>query len=116
MRPGSPGTVKVAACPAFACWSVGWPVMPGGVPGALTVSVAVLPCADAGTVTDRDWLTVWWTSMLVEVADCDAVVATATGRGGSVTMPPEDVPGVGRLAWLTGPDGAAFSVITSAAP
>jgi uncharacterized protein len=51
-----------------------------------------------------------------EVADCDAVTATTSERGGTVAMPPEDVPGVGRMAWLTDPAGAAFAVITSATP
>jgi len=51
-----------------------------------------------------------------EVADCDAVVANATEHGGTVTAPAQDVPGVGRFASLTDPSGAAFNVITSAAP
>jgi uncharacterized protein len=48
-----------------------------------------------------------------EVADCDAVVATATGRGGTVHMGPADLEGVGRLAILTDPFGASFALITS---
>ncbi|HEX9529468.1 MAG TPA: VOC family protein, partial [Streptosporangiaceae bacterium] len=50
-----------------------------------------------------------------EVADCDAVVAKAAERGGTVTVPAEDVPGVGRMASLTDPAGAPFAVITSVA-
>ncbi len=50
-----------------------------------------------------------------EVANCDAVVAKASGHGGTVPMPPEDVEGVGRMAALIDPFGAAFSVLTSAA-
>jgi predicted enzyme related to lactoylglutathione lyase len=50
-----------------------------------------------------------------EVADCDATVAAATGQGGTVRMPPMDVPGVGRFASLADPAGAVFAVITSAA-
>src|SRR6266571_3270094 len=49
-----------------------------------------------------------------EVTDCDAVVAKTTEHGGSVSMPAEDVEGVGRLALLTDPYGAPFAVITSA--
>jgi len=48
-----------------------------------------------------------------EVADCDAVAATAAERGGNVAMPPADLEGVGRMAALLDPSGAAFSVITS---
>jgi predicted enzyme related to lactoylglutathione lyase len=50
-----------------------------------------------------------------EVADCDAVVAKTAEHGGTVAMPAQDVPGVGRMAWLGDPAGAAFSVITSVA-
>ena len=50
-----------------------------------------------------------------EVADCDAVAAKAAEHGGSVTSPPQDIPGVGRFAALADPSGAAFCVITSAA-
>ena len=42
-----------------------------------------------------------------EVADCDAVVAKAAERGGTVTVPAEDVPGVGRMASLADPAGGA---------
>lgn len=50
-----------------------------------------------------------------EVADCDAVVATTSERGGGVFMQPEDVEGVGRLALLADPFGAPFAIITSVA-
>lgn len=50
-----------------------------------------------------------------EVADCDAVAAKTAEHGGTVAMPAQDVPEVGRMAWLTDPAGAAFSVITSVA-
>jgi uncharacterized protein len=49
-----------------------------------------------------------------EVADCDAAVAKAAEQGGTVTMPAQDVPQAGRMAWLLDPAGAAFAVITSA--
>jgi uncharacterized protein len=51
-----------------------------------------------------------------EVADCDAVVATASEQGGAVIVPPTDVPEVGRFATLADPAGAVFAVITSVTP
>jgi uncharacterized protein len=51
-----------------------------------------------------------------EVADCDATVAKAAEYGGTVSMPAQDVPQAGRMAWLTDPAGAPFAVITSVAP
>ena len=55
--------------------------------------------------------TSWWPYF--EVADCDAAVAAAAQRGGTVATPAQDVPGVGRFAVLTDPAGALFAVITS---
>ncbi|WP_037624535.1 VOC family protein [Streptomyces aureus] len=43
--------------------------------------------------------------------DADATAATATANGGSVLMPPADVPEVGRIAWLADPSGAAFALL-----
>jgi uncharacterized protein len=45
------------------------------------------------------------------VADCDAATNKATELGGSVMKPPDDIPGIGRFAILTDPQGAAFAVI-----
>ena len=41
----------------------------------------------------------------------DAAIAQCTSLGGTVLMPPMEVPGVGRMAALADPQGAAFSVI-----
>jgi uncharacterized protein len=49
-----------------------------------------------------------------EVADCDAVVALADAKGGSVIVPPMTMEGVGRMALLSDPFEARFSVMTSA--
>lgn len=45
------------------------------------------------------------------VDDCDTTVATAKAGGGSVMAEPMDLPGVGRMAALADPQGAAFSVL-----
>ena len=44
------------------------------------------------------------------VADVDAAVAQAQSLGGTVTVPPQDIPDVGRFAGLMDPQGAAFNV------
>jgi predicted enzyme related to lactoylglutathione lyase len=49
-----------------------------------------------------------------EVTDADAVTAKVSEQGGTVLMPPEDVPGVGRMGLLVDPFGAPFSIIASA--
>jgi predicted enzyme related to lactoylglutathione lyase len=45
------------------------------------------------------------------VDDCDAKVKKATELGGTVMKPAEDIPGVGRFAILTDPQGAVFAII-----
>jgi predicted enzyme related to lactoylglutathione lyase len=44
------------------------------------------------------------------VADADATAGRVKELGGNVLMPPMDMPGVGRIAGLADPYGAAFSV------
>jgi hypothetical protein len=48
-------------------------------------------------------------------ADADATAAKAAELGGSVIVPPFDTP-VGRIAVLSDPQGAMFSVIKNAPP
>jgi len=50
----------------------------------------------------------------VAVDDCDATAEAARRLGGVVLNPPSDVPGVGRIATLADPVGAAIAVIRPA--
>lgn len=50
----------------------------------------------------------------VGVQDVDAMVAEIVQAGGAQHMPATDIPGVGRLAMLTDPQGVAFYVMRSA--
>src|SRR3954452_21196311 len=52
----------------------------------------------------------WGVSFAVE--DTDATAALAIERGGSMLQEPFDMPGVGRIATVTDPWGASFSVAT----
>jgi predicted enzyme related to lactoylglutathione lyase len=45
------------------------------------------------------------------VTDVDATVAATAAGGGSVVMPAANIPGVGRVAWLTDPAQALFAVL-----
>ena len=45
------------------------------------------------------------------VNDCDDAAARAMDLGGSIIVPPGDIPGVGRFSTLQDPLGAEFSVI-----
>lgn len=50
----------------------------------------------------------------IGVDDVDASVAKLTGAGGSVLMPAMDLDGVGRMAMVADPQGAAFYVMKGA--
>ena len=53
--------------------------------------------------------------MYFGTADADATAVKAAELGGSVVVPPFDTP-VGRIAVLSDPQGAMFSVIKNAPP
>jgi predicted enzyme related to lactoylglutathione lyase len=48
----------------------------------------------------------------VTVDDVDASVKLAEALGGTIHVPPADIPGVGRFAMLQDPQGAYISIIT----
>jgi predicted enzyme related to lactoylglutathione lyase len=50
------------------------------------------------------------------VADVDATASSAGELGGTTLMPGVDIPGVGRVAVLRDPSGAAFQVMASETP
>ncbi|WP_035794072.1 VOC family protein [Kitasatospora mediocidica] len=82
----------------------------GGGTDASQGGIAVLLPERTAAGTGSHWLPYF------EVADVDATIARATELGGAVRAPAYDAPGVGRFAQLADPHGAAFSIITSAAP
>ena len=47
----------------------------------------------------------------ITVADCDERAARVTSLGGSVRVPPTDIPNVGRFSLVGDPQGAMFSLI-----
>lgn len=65
-------------------------------------SVAAVMQRPEGMATPDSWL------IYFGVDDVDAAVGAAEGAGGAVHMPPFDLPGVGRLAFLGDPQGASF--------
>jgi hypothetical protein len=51
-------------------------------------------------------------SVVFQVADCDAAVATVRAHGGRLLHGPAEIEGAGRFAVVADPWGAAFQVIT----
>jgi predicted enzyme related to lactoylglutathione lyase len=48
----------------------------------------------------------------IHVADTDAAASRIAGAGGTIHMPPTDIPGTGRFALVTDPGGVFFYVMT----
>jgi predicted enzyme related to lactoylglutathione lyase len=90
-----PDTMEMGDGPPYTVWMLG----EGGVGGGMTSPMPGMPS--------------FW-GVYFAVADCDATVEQAKGLGASVLNGPMDVPEVGRMATLTDPQGAAFSVIKNA--
>lgn len=67
-----------------------------------------IPEAGGQPVCAPHWLS------YVGVEDVDATVAKAASLGGSVEVPPMDIPGIGRFSVLRDPTGASFAVYRSA--
>ncbi|MFE7559126.1 VOC family protein [Kitasatospora sp. NPDC057500] len=65
-------------------------------------------------VMDQDQPSSW--TPYFGATDVDGAVARATGAGATVLMGPEDVPDVGRIAWLADPFGAPFALIKGEPP
>ncbi|RDS86627.1 VOC family protein [Dyella psychrodurans] len=67
----------------------------------------------AGVFQPRDIPMAIWVPY-VNVPDCDAAAAKAGQLGATITLPPTDIPAVGRFALLTDPTGASLGVIAFA--
>jgi len=52
----------------------------------------------------------------VTVTDVDATARRAVELGGKVVHGPQDIPGVGRMAVIIDPQGAALNVIAYSQP
>jgi predicted enzyme related to lactoylglutathione lyase len=57
----------------------------------------------------------YWNSY-IRTPDVDATAERATAKGGSVLMPPTDIPNVGRFSVIADPAGAAFAAMTDNMP
>jgi len=107
-------TTDAPAAARFYADVVGWSARDSGMPGVeytllhagdrqVAGLMAMTPAAKAGGAPPG------W-SGYVEVADVDAAAAKAVSLGGSVCMPPMDIPGVGRFAVVADPQGAVIAL------
>jgi predicted enzyme related to lactoylglutathione lyase len=108
-------TSDIDAAARFYGEVVGWSMSAAGAPGVdyrqwsiggTTIGGAMVIPADAAANGMRPG----WLGYL-NVADVDQSVAAIVAAGGVSHMPAWDVPGVGRIAMVSDPQGAAFYVM-----
>ena len=105
-------TSDAAAAEAFYRDAIGWQTADAGMPdmrytilSAGTTGVAglmALPADAAARGVPPNW------TGYIGVADVDAMAVRVREAGGAVHHPPEDIPGVGRVAVVADPGGAVF--------
>ncbi|MGO2127092.1 MAG: VOC family protein [Pseudoalteromonas prydzensis] len=101
----------------FYCQLLGWQCVEKPMEGMnyTLFTVADQPVAGMLEMTD-EWpadIPAHW-MIYFAVDDCDNYAATAQQLGGEVCVPPTDIPEVGRFSVITDPQGAVFSIMTSA--
>jgi len=116
-------TGDVAAAKRFYDAVVGWDIEPqSGMPG---MDYRMIRRSDGGNagggvmaideaMRSHGARPVWLGYLSVD--DVDATVVAVQADGGTVMMPPWEVPGVGRMAMVTDPQGAPFYVMRPIPP
>jgi hypothetical protein len=105
-------TTDAPAARAFYTAVVGWKAADAGMPGMDYTLLSVAETSIAGLMPlPADALAAGgrpgWVGYIAS-ADVDAQAASIARLGGSICHPATDIPGVGRFAAMTDPQGAAF--------
>lgn len=114
-------TPDPAAVAPFYRATLGWEIPSQGNPMPNGVEYRSIARPDGGqaggVLTTTPEMGVWpmWLPYFHSV-DVDDTAARAASLGGTVHMPPSDIPGAGRIAMLADPQGATFYVIDPAPP
>ena len=106
-------TTDTAAAARFYGDVVGWTTSRMDAPGDYTLwhaedgaGVGGMMALPEGMPAGPGW------SVYFHVADVDATIVAVETAGGSVVMPPQDVPGAGRFAMVADPQGVTCYVMT----
>ena len=107
-------TTDTPAAGAFYTAVVGWTAKDSGMPGVDYTLLLAEGAQVAGMMRLTDDMKAagvppCWTGY-VAVDDVDAAAAQAKTLGGTVRMPPLDIPGVGRFAVIADPQGATIAL------
>jgi predicted enzyme related to lactoylglutathione lyase len=127
---GHPGASKAPPRHGTFCWTelatsdlakakefyealFGWKLVEQDMPMGKYTMIFVGEQSIGGMMDTTEWpgeVPSHWMSYLT-VDDCDASAAKVTELGGTVCVPPTDIPPVGRFSVVNDPGGAVFSII-----
>lgn len=101
-------TADPAAAKTFYGPLLGWGFQDSGMPGYELATAG----GDmvAGVMRPDEAMPEFW-MVYFAVSDCDASCEKAKSLGGKVHLAPQDIPGTGRFAILSDPQGAAFGLL-----
>ncbi len=106
-------TPDADAAQAFYAPMLGWSVRDAGM-GGMDYRIFAGSEADVGGIMQAgDGMPSAWLGY-VGVDDVDRMAESVQHGGGAVHVPPTDIPGVGRFAFVADPQGAAFYVMRGA--
>lgn len=109
-------TADVAASSAFYSAVVGWDMVEAGRSG-MNYTLARVGQRQVGGLTDFSpegtISRSAWTGFIL-AADVDAMIERIVGAGGKSHGTPADMPGIGRMAMVADPQGAAFTLFQAA--
>ncbi len=107
-------TTDVEAAKGFYSQLFGWSARDMEMPNGNYTTVQVGEASVGGIMrvpAEAQGMPPSW-GVYVTVDNVEETLARAEKLGGTVVMPPMDVPGVGRMAVVRDPQGATLSVIT----
>lgn len=102
-------TTDAAKSQRFYCALFDWQIQEVPMHGATYRMITAGPGPIGGIVEEKNIPVSHWMPY-VAVADVDAAAKKIVKLGGSVCVPPTDIPGTGRFAVVGDPQGAFFSI------
>lgn len=96
---------------AFYAAVLGWTIADAGMPGMdYRLATAGGDMVAGMWAPDTPGMPTFW-MLYFTVKNCDAAAAAIKAAGGAVHKEPADIPGTGRFAVVTDPQGAAFGLL-----
>ena len=111
-------TTDADGAQAFYADVVGWSIAKSGMAAGGDYRILTAPDGQGVgglmTLPDRATQSGWFA--YIGVSDVDAIAGRIVQLGGAIHMPPQDIPGVGRFAFVADPQGLSFYIMRGDSP